>query len=194
MYCNICKVTISEKVYKYSMDRYGKALCMNCQKTFSTPKTATITYQNREKITPQAIKLSNALKRVDIKHELEYWDGHKHVDIAIPWAKLYIEIEGRQHGFNPKQILSDETRDTSSQKEGYYTKRIPNEWVDRDAQQVASGIARLARRRYRQMKEKTSIIGKLKTGYGIMKTGYSVLTKISDSIEDDEDFRDDEYY
>lgn len=145
-------------------------------------------------VTSQAIRLSDALKRLDIEHKLEYSDGHKHVDIAIPWAKLYIELEGRQHGFNPKQMYSDMERDTHSQKEGFYTKRIPNEWVDRDARQVALGVARLARRRYKQINEKTSVIGKLKTGYGVLKTGYSVLSKVAEKFEDDEDFRDDDFF
>jgi very-short-patch-repair endonuclease len=177
-YCSVCNLTISEKVYHYSMERYGKAFCMDHQKT----------------VTSQAIRLSDALKRLHIEHKLEYYDGYKHVDIAVLWAKLYIEIEGRQHGFNPKQVLSDEKRDTSSQKEGFYTKRIPNEWIDRDAQQVAVGVARLARRRYRQMKEKTSVIGKLKAGLGMLKTGYSVLSKVAKKFEDDEDFREDDFY
>jgi very-short-patch-repair endonuclease len=157
------------------MEHYGKALCMDHQKT----------------VTPQAIRLSNELKRLEIKHELEYSDGHKHVDIAVLWAKLYIEIEGRQHGFNPKQMLSDEKRDTSSQKEGFYTKRIPNEWIDRNAQKLAENIARLARTRYREIKEQTSVISKLKTGLGILKTG---LSKIAEKFEDDEDFREDDFH
>jgi very-short-patch-repair endonuclease len=174
-YCSVCNLTISEKVYHYSMERYGKALCMDHQKT----------------VTSQAIRLSDALKRLNIEHRLEYYDGYKHVDIAVLWAKLYIEIEGRQHGFNPKQMLSDEKRDTFSQKEGFYTKRIPNEWIDSNAQRVAVGVAQIARRRYRQMKEKTSVIGKLKTGLGMLKSG---LSKIAKNLEDDEDFREDDFY
>ena len=174
-YCSVCNLTISEKVYHYSMERYGKALCMDHQKT----------------VTSQAMRLSDELKRLHIEHKLEYYDGHKHVDVALLWAKLYIEIEGRQHGFNSNQMLSDEKRDASSQKEGFYTKRIPNEWIDRDAQKLAENIARLARRRYRQMKEKPSVIGKLKTGLGMLKTG---LSKIAERLEDDEDFREDDFY
>jgi hypothetical protein len=44
--------------------------------------------------TKYAIRLSNALKKEGIDHELEHWDGHKHVDIAILWAKVYIEVIG----------------------------------------------------------------------------------------------------
>jgi hypothetical protein len=88
-------------------------------------------------------------------------------------------------------MLSDEKRDTSSQKEGFYTKRIPNEWIDRNAQKLAENIARLARTRYREIKEQTSVIGKLKTGLGILKTG---LSKIAEKFEDDEDFREDDFH
>jgi hypothetical protein len=82
-------------------------------------------------------------------------------------------------------------RDTYSQKDGFYTVRLYNEWIDRDPQQVAVVVARLARTQYREMKEKTSVIGKLKTGLGIVKTG---LSKIAKNLGDDEDFREDDFH
>jgi len=37
--CNVCKVSISEKVYEYSMAHFGKPLCMQHQKAIApTPK------------------------------------------------------------------------------------------------------------------------------------------------------------
>lgn len=84
------------------MDKFGKALCMTHQKT----------------VTPQALKLSKALNNLDIKHKLEYDDGFKHVDIAIEWAKLYLELDGAQHAFSPKQMCADDERDKHSQKQG----------------------------------------------------------------------------
>ncbi len=176
-YCYVCEEPITEKVYRYSTDHHGRALCMKHQKTVSA----------------QELRLSDALKRLDIQHKLEYWDGHKTIDIAILWANLYIELEGLQHGFNARQMSADDDRDAHSQKEGFYTKRIYNDLVDKDVERLASAIARLSRKRYRQIKEQSSVIGKLKKGYGILKTGYSVLERISNSIEDDEDFRDDDY-
>ncbi len=37
-YCNKCKKTISKGVFNYSMKNYGKALCMDCQKTDDSNK------------------------------------------------------------------------------------------------------------------------------------------------------------
>jgi len=142
------------------MDKLGKALCMNHQKTVS----------------PQAIKLSNALKKRGINHKLEYSDGYKHVDIAINWAKLYIELEGKQHGFSAKQMIADDERDKYSQKDGYATKRIANEWVDQNVNKLANSISVLAKKRYREIKENEenkSLIGMFK----------KVLNKLSEQLE-----------
>ncbi len=190
-YCNVCKETITEAEYKYSMSHYNRALCRTHQKTMRPQQTVT----QQETLTPQAIKLSNALTILDIENEMEYADGHKHVDIAIPSAKLYLELEGRQHGFNADQMLSDSKRDTFSQKEGFYTKRIPNEWVDRDVNGLALSIARFSIKRTQQIKDQQTMLGKLKSGYGtlkkgygMLKTGYSMLSKVAEKFEDDEDF------
>jgi very-short-patch-repair endonuclease len=140
-----------------------------------------------QKVTPQAIRLSDALNKLDIEHVMEYDDGHKSVDIAIPWAKLYLELEGRQHGFNADQMFADSKRDTHSSKEGFYTKRIPNEWVDRDVNGLSLSIARFSMKRVQQINDQQSILGKLKTGYGILKKGYNMLNKVAEKFEDDED-------
>ena len=82
-YCNICKKPISEEVYDYSMKVYKKPLCMTHQK------------QNKNsKVTPQTKALYDALRKWGIKCKLEAYDGYKHVDISIEWAKLNIEIDG----------------------------------------------------------------------------------------------------
>ena len=78
--CSVCKKAINEEIYKTSSNQLGKALCNDCQKT----------------VTPQTLKLSKALDEKSVSHTLEYNDGFKHVDIAIEWAKLYLEIEGSQ--------------------------------------------------------------------------------------------------
>ena len=119
------------------MKRFGCALCMHQQKT----------------VAPPATKLSNALNNLDVKHKLEYDDDHKHVDIAIEWAKLYLELDGAQHAFSPKQMCVDDERDKYSQKAGFTTKRIANVWVDRDVDRLALSIASLANKRYREILE-----------------------------------------
>jgi hypothetical protein len=69
------------------MTQFGRALCHEHQKT----------------VTTHALKLSKALEEKGVNHTLEYDDGFKHVDIAIKWAKLYLEIEGSQHLIPPNK-------------------------------------------------------------------------------------------
>jgi very-short-patch-repair endonuclease len=212
-YCNICKETITEKVYHYSMSHCGKALCMTHQKTI-TAKPHAITYQthspqryfcsickenisdkvhdfsiqrfasplciNHQKtVTPQALKLSNALNNMDVKHVLEYNDGFKHVDIAIEWAKLYLELDGSQHAFSPKQMCADDERDKHSLKDGFATKRIPNIWIDRNVDKLALSIATLANKRYREILENEKKV----TLTGIMKSVINTARKLSEQLE-----------
>jgi very-short-patch-repair endonuclease/cell division protein FtsL len=134
-YCSVCKEDISESVYRYSMDKFGKALCRDHQKT----------------VTTQALKLSEALNEKGVNHTLEYDDGFKHVDIAIKWAKLYLEIEGAQHLYTPKQMITDYKRDNYSLKDGFYTIRIPNTIIQKDVRSVAECVADLASLRHREI-------------------------------------------
>ena len=136
-YCSVCKETISESVYKYSMDKFGKGLCCDHQKT----------------VTPQALKLSEALNDKGVNHTLEYADDFKHVDIAIEWAKLYLEIEGAQHLYTPKQMLTDYKRDKYSLKDGFYTIRIPNAIINNDVRSVAECVSDLASLRHREISD-----------------------------------------
>ena len=164
-YCNICKVPISERVFRYSMDKYGKALCMTHQKTFA--------YSNKQnKVTPQARRLARALNDLHVQHELEYYDGYKHVDIAIPSARLYLELDGAQHGFNPKQMIADDERDKYSQKAGWITKRIPNVWINKNVNKLASSIAILARKRENERKQ-----------YSLTGIAKSIFKKLSETLE-----------
>jgi len=99
-------------------------------------------------ITPQARKLSEALTRKGIKNKLEDYDGYKHVDISIPWAKLNIEIDGSHHLLNSEQLFSDLERDYFSYNHGKSTIRIPNDFVDFNVEELADSIAKVARERY----------------------------------------------
>ena len=207
-YCTICKETISNNVYNFSKNRYGKPLCMTHQKTIAIPPPPPKTYpqknyfchvcnetisepvydysrnhfgaalcmRHQKTVTPQAIKLSNALKNLDVKHKLEYSDGYKHIDIAIESAKLYLELDGTQHGFSPKQMCADDERDKYSLRDGFVTKRIPNVWVDQNVDRLAASIAVLANKRQFEIRESEKKISLS----GIVKT---VLTKLSETLE-----------
>ncbi|WP_210410146.1 DUF559 domain-containing protein [Leptospira selangorensis] len=122
-YCNVCKVTISFEVYQFSMDKIGLPLCRNCQSSSSKRKN------NILESTLEAKALYNALKARGVPAKLELFDGFKHIDIAIPEAKVNIEVDGGHHNFDKKQALADLKRTYYSFKKGYLTLRIPNSLI-----------------------------------------------------------------
>jgi len=136
-YCSICKTIITRGVFDYSIDKFDRALCKQHQKE----QLATI----------QAKKLYNELKNKGINCELESSDGYKSVDIAIPDAKLYIEIDGKHHTTNPKQLLSDIKRDTHSFENGYVTKRISNDLIKEHLEDVANSIKEVVNNRKKDL-------------------------------------------
>jgi very-short-patch-repair endonuclease len=84
-------------------------------------------------------KLFNALLARGVPAEMEEGDGHKHVDIGIPSARIYIEVDGLHHLTSAEQILCDITRDHYSDDEGKATIHVPNEFLD-----FAAGYTRCA--------------------------------------------------
>lgn len=81
---------------------------------------------NNHQATPEARELGRLLRDYGWKVELEKWDGHKHIDIAITEVKVNIEVDGRQHNLSQNQALADLERTYYSFKKGYVTLRIPN--------------------------------------------------------------------
>ena len=79
--------------------------------------------------TPETKKLCFALREQGVTALIDFWDKHKHIDIAIPEAKLNIEVDGIQHNTSPKQALADLKRTYYSFKKGYFTLRIPNSLI-----------------------------------------------------------------
>lgn len=98
-------------------------------------------------------KLANALDKRGVVYKLEHWDGYKHVDIYIPKAKLYIEVDGAQHDIKVKQIISDFQRDYYSFKDGFFTKRITNEEVELHSEEIANAISEIVNKKF-QIKSK----------------------------------------
>jgi len=95
MACSECKEQIPKKVFEYSIKYYGRALCLDCQEDYAYKEKS---YQKqKEKSTPEAIKLCEALIKMGFNAELEKSDGYKHIDIAIPKFKVNIEVDGMQH-------------------------------------------------------------------------------------------------
>ena len=54
---------------------------------------------------------------------------------------LYIEVDGLPHYTSPHQILADLKRDHFSNKEGFFTKHIPNTLIESHLEDVADALA-----------------------------------------------------
>ena len=109
------------------------------------------------RVTPQVTKLYNALMDRGIKCEMEVFDGHKHIDISIPWAKIDIEVDGLYHYTDPEKIISDFKRSYwSIQRDDYDTFHVPNTIIDSHLEKVADALAEVARHHYKAIKEENA--------------------------------------
>jgi len=98
--------------------------------------------------TKQAKSLYDALVKNGIDAKSEYWDGHKHVDIAIPSANIIIEVDGLHHFTEPKQIEADFKRSHYSDlKNKFDTIHIPNLVVEKHLDDIVSAIVEIVRKR-----------------------------------------------
>ncbi len=99
----------------------------------------------RKKIgqTPHSRRLWAALKERGIDSETEYFDGHKHVDIAIRSARIYIEVDGIQHFTNPEQIMRDFKRSHYSDGDDFSTFYVTNQIIETHLNEVADAIAKV---------------------------------------------------
>ena len=90
---------------------------------------------------PEARDLKEALEQKGVQVYVELDDGHKSVDLAIPKAKLNVEVDGIQHLTNPHQIVADLHRGYYSHKNGYNTMHIPNEMIRLHLQEISEALA-----------------------------------------------------
>ena len=82
------------------------------------------------------------------------FDGHKRVDISIPWAKIDIEVDGLHHYTNPDQIARDFKRSYwSLTRDDYDTFHVPNMIIEQHLDAVADALAEVARINYSVLKE-----------------------------------------
>ena len=95
--CLECRQPISWGVHEFSQRLYGHSLCMKDQCLIGESGA-----------TAQAVDLYLALKSKNYPVVLAYFDGHKHIDIAMPGI-LHIEVTGSYHATN-SCYLSDFTR------------------------------------------------------------------------------------
>lgn len=119
--CLECLKYTPHKEINYSINKYGIPLCFNCQKWVEDISYIT---------TQQTIALYFDLKGRGLEPQIEKYDGYKHIDIAIPQARINIEIDGAHHNTNSNQALSDLKRTFYSLMKGYTTIRIPNSLIN----------------------------------------------------------------
>jgi len=129
--CLDCNEKLEENVLEYSMDHFKMPLCRVCQKTFKVKS---------EKSTKDAVDLYIALKLRGVPAELEKFDGHKTIDIAVTEAMVNIEVDGGHHFSNPKQALADLKRTYYAFIKGYLTLRIPNTLIRANLEEAADYI------------------------------------------------------
>jgi hypothetical protein len=119
-FCLECSKKISANEFRYSIEKYNIPLCLEHQ--------GWIDYMvNRT--TFETIRLYFSLKERGVPAEMEKFDGFKHIDIAIPEARINIEVDGGHHNYSDRQALADLKRTYFSFLKGYFTIRIPNSLV-----------------------------------------------------------------
>ena len=97
--------------------------------------------------TRQTLSVVKALEGRGVKLDVEYWDGHKHVDIYIPKARLYIEINALAHYTNPQQIITDFKRNHFSDGDDFFTMPITNQLIDTHLDSIADAIVKVVEER-----------------------------------------------
>lgn len=101
--------------------------------------------------TKEAAELKQELVKREVKVYVELNDGYKHVDLALPDAKLNVEVDGIQHLTNPNQIVKDLARGYYSNKLGYDTMHIPNEMIRLHLGEIADALAEASKIRKQKL-------------------------------------------
>lgn len=101
--------------------------------------------------TAEAESLKSALEERGVQVYVELHDGFKTIDLALPRAKINVEVDGIQHLTDPKQILADLGRGYYSHKNGYDTMHIQNEMVRRHLDEIADALAEASKTRERKI-------------------------------------------
>ena len=105
-------------------------------------------------VTPQVTKLYNALMNRGVKCKMEDNDGYKTVDISIPEARIYVEVDGLHHYTDPIQMRSDFERSYWSYKRNDFdTIHIPNIIIDSQLDRVADALSSVAKRYINEIEE-----------------------------------------
>jgi very-short-patch-repair endonuclease len=101
--------------------------------------------------TKEALALKGALEDEGILVFKELNDGYKTIDLALPKARINVEVDGVQHLTDPKQILADLHRGYYSHKNGYDTMHIPNEMIRLHLPEISKALAEAAKTREKRI-------------------------------------------
>ena len=129
--CLECEARMDDKELHSSLEKYNAALCRDHLEWLESSES-----------TPSAISLYLELKKNGVSAELEKFDGHKTIDIAIPEHKLNIEVDGSKHQTNADQAFADLQRTYYSFAKGYFTLRIPNSLIENKIYETVSYIVK----------------------------------------------------
>ena len=133
MTCKECKKTIAPEIGQLAKDQLGVILCERHTKLIEG-----IVEENETPL--EAIQLYYALKEAGANPMLEWWDGHKSIDIAISRVKLNIEIETDYHLITHEQAIHDLEEAMHSFKNGFTTLRIPHVVIKYYLEQTVENI------------------------------------------------------
>ncbi len=106
-----------------------------------------------KKPTKEEMDLLEALVSRGLRVLSQVPDGHKHIDLAIPDAKINIEIDGPRHWTNGEQIVADLKRSHFSDDLGYYTIHISNDHIHSELEKIADALVEAASIRIEQLKK-----------------------------------------
>ena len=130
-HCLHCHRHIDDIVFKFSTGRHKYPLCIPCQEWYT---------KKQIKTSAETIELYLSLRLRGVPAELEKFDGHKTVDIAIVNAKINIEVDGPHQKYTHEQALLDMQQSLHSFQKGYLTLRIPNALVNENLEETANSI------------------------------------------------------
>jgi very-short-patch-repair endonuclease len=95
---------------------------------------------NQKYASQHATKLWQALRDSGIDAELEYFDGHKTVDIAILPSRIYIEVDGLHHFTEAEQIIRDFKRAHYSDGDDFNTFYVTNQIIELYLEDVVKAL------------------------------------------------------
>ncbi|GHT15690.1 hypothetical protein AGMMS4956_16210 [Bacteroidia bacterium] len=146
--CAICKRPVTPDCV------YITFLCKDCQQQVTD--TFESEFKKEPYTTKQQVLIHLALKEQQIdnimNYEVVYGEGyHKTIDICIPQASVYLEVNGLHHAYSPRQVWSDLWRTHFSAVSGFLVLNVYNVALMRNFLYIINGIERIVEARMASM-------------------------------------------